>query len=78
MDWINSAVVEKKLRGEASGVAAALGHKMSSWVAHPSEKRLLISRCEVCAESMTVAVRKLGAMPISGVAVQLHCRRISK
>ena len=67
--------MRKYSRVEASGVASALGHKMSLWAPHPSEKRLLIARCEVCAESMTIAVRKLRAMPISGVATQLHCRK---
>jgi hypothetical protein len=78
MEWVDAEVIEKTLRTEASGLASALGHKMSLWAPHPSEKRLLVARCEVCAESMTIAVRKLRALPISGAATQLRCRSVRK
>ena len=76
MEWVNADVIEQKLRVEASGLASALGHKMSSWVEHPSEKQRMVARCEVCSDSMSIAVRKLHTLPITGAAAELRCRKI--
>jgi hypothetical protein len=72
--WIDSSVVESSLRNEATRTAAALGHKMTGWIAVPMNGGCFISRCVVCCDAATIAVRKLSAAPISGAAVQLRCR----
>ena len=77
MDWIQPDTIERTLRTEASGIAAALGHRMTSWLPHPGETQTFVSRCVVCCESMTIAVRRLRAAPIAGAATQLRCRKPS-
>jgi hypothetical protein len=72
--WIDASVIESSLRNEAARTAAALGHKMTSWVAVPMNGGTFMSRCVVCCDAATIAVRKLRASPISGAAVELRCR----
>jgi hypothetical protein len=78
MNWIDEGAIEQTLRVEASGIASALGHRMTSFIAHPSQSNVFMSRCVVCYESMTITVRKLRATPVKGVAVQLRCKLPAK
>ena len=72
--WIDASLVESSLKNDAARTAAALGHKMTSWVAVPMNVGTFMSRCVVCCDAATIAVRKLRAASIAGAAVQLRCR----
>jgi hypothetical protein len=72
--WIEASSIERSLRDQATHTAAALGHKMTHWIAVPMNTGTFMSRCITCYEAATIAVRKLRVSPIAGVAVQLRCR----
>ena len=71
--WVNAAETASRLQAEASSSASHLGHKMSSWVNAPGEKRLYLSRCISCNEVARVSVRNPHRGPITGAAVELSC-----
>ena len=71
--WVNAAETASRLQTEASSSASHLGHKMSSWVNVPGEKRLYVSRCISCNEVARVSVRHPDRAPIAGAAVQFSC-----
>jgi len=72
-NWVDAGTVERTLQEEATRISAQLGHKMTGWVAVPANQGVFMSRCVVCCDAVTVAVRKLRISPIAGPAVQLRC-----
>lgn len=72
--WIDASLVESSLKTDATRTAAALGHKMTGWVAVPMNGGTFMSRCVVCCDAATIAVRKLRTASIAGAAVELRCK----